>query len=1041
MKFFQAIIILFYSINALSQPFTPQEITQNTTKNIHVVDLDSDGNLDIVGASNNDRISWYRNIDNQAFVEIIISTNTNAPQDVYVIDIDADNDLDVLSASTNDNKIAWYQNDGNQNFSEFIISTDLTRASYIYATDIDLDGDMDVIGASAFVNDNGGLAYGIIRWYQNDGNQNFSEIEIDNPNPLTSFEIADMDGDGDMDIISSSGWSNKVYWYENGEDQVFTEHTAYLSSPGQVRDIFIYDIDGDSDMDILSANSSGSNKYFSTLINDGNQNFISTNIRNVSNTVNDIYGIDLDQDGDLDILSSLFSPGKMNWFQNTGDQSFIELGISAGWTTNDFYPVDFDQDGDNDIIASSSNGIIWYERPNTIDEDWDGFTIDVDCDDTNSLVNPQAEEILNNGLDDDCDGDEYILAPVGSSWCLKHILAAEQDFENYTGAIITSDSLLFAVSQFDDLVIYDLDNNYLNGWDIDGAPISLSIDTEENIYVGINGGSNLVEKYDKQGNLLQTFSVFGEANDLIIDEDFNVFVTNQCVDEINVFNTDGTLSATWEYDGPIFITEDSADFLYIGALNGGVDKFSKNGDIISNWSLSYVPSTGFNEAFEYNPWDNRFYLLRSEGSSDVMYVYDVNGIYLYNWTFPFLTLGWGQSISFSPNNDMVIADWSNGWSNNGEGIVVYERSGIFVELEIQNFSSCEGELYGSINPVKVDGCGSLEYTLSPNLPFDQLPPGNYELTISLPEGNSMIDSFSILDLSLISIESDINNADTGANNGSILLTISGGNPPFSYLWNDINNSNASIITDLAPGEYIVTVTDANNCSYSEAFSVGGLGADSDNDGFFYSEDCDDDDPDINPMAEEIPNNDIDENCDDIILIIDNDNDGFNSDEDCNDENPAINPDADEIPYNGIDEDCNDLTLDDDLDEDGFLFADDCDDENPAINNDAIEIPNNGIDEDCDGEDLISATHELNGQLIHVYPNPVGVNLTIKLDGIYFDNLIVKIFSIEGTLIYIDKLGNNRKVIDLSDFSDGLYFLELSDTISGKRTIESIVKIN
>ena len=80
---------------------------------------------------------------------------------MYATDLDGDDDVDVLSASYDDGKIAWYENtDGRGTFGlQQVITTQAAGAQSVYAADLDGDGDMDVLSASR-VDDK-------IAWYEN----------------------------------------------------------------------------------------------------------------------------------------------------------------------------------------------------------------------------------------------------------------------------------------------------------------------------------------------------------------------------------------------------------------------------------------------------------------------------------------------------------------------------------------------------------------------------------------------------------------------------------------------------------------------------------------------------------------------------------------------------------------------------------------------------------------------------------------------------------------------------------------------------------
>ena len=336
------------------------------------VDLDQDGDMDIVSVSSNEEIIWLdRKTDSTYEQKIIINTLDN-PIQIAVDDIDEDGYSDIITASIGDADFSIWYNDGQQNFTEFFLTSttaQLSNPSYFAICDLDNDNDKDfVIVASStsttnpkgifwIRNEGSGLFSSpiviknnlnlmgelIVHDFDNDGNTDIIVADheygtsglhvIKNNNNATSFTFmlpvpfravsirkGDIDGDSLMDFVTRNDETNDIVWFKNNGNLTFTPHTIVMNENRDVR-FELCDDGNDGHTDIFFYESFYGYTNYSDfnagiLKNDGNEVFTQTNF--FENTYNILSAIpmDTDNDNDIDVFMGIDIFDKISFYKN-----------------------------------------------------------------------------------------------------------------------------------------------------------------------------------------------------------------------------------------------------------------------------------------------------------------------------------------------------------------------------------------------------------------------------------------------------------------------------------------------------------------------------------------------------------------------------------------------------------------------------------------------------------------------------------------------------------------------------------------------------
>ena len=342
----------------------------DSPKSMITADVDNDGDTDVMTRSDGDySMEWFKNNGAGGFGPFQPITTQQYINSWSGIDIDNDGDLDILSSLPGDfgfqQNIISFLNDGTGQFTGPQVCSGLINGNVTssFADDLDSDGDPD------FLLTHFDGAYTKLVWFENDGTGNFGEeINIATASSLDYAQFirtADLDNDGDNDVLSLYVDQGKVVWFKNNGDNGFGPQQNISTAFDYPDVLFPADLDNDGDLDLLLGaqifQGPGGLYWFENF---GTGTFAAPATID-EGSVLDVYAADLDNDGDLDVLSANSSDDKIFWYENDGTGIFGTAQIidQVALTANGVKAADLDLDGDLDVIASSSpNEITWYKN-------------------------------------------------------------------------------------------------------------------------------------------------------------------------------------------------------------------------------------------------------------------------------------------------------------------------------------------------------------------------------------------------------------------------------------------------------------------------------------------------------------------------------------------------------------------------------------------------------------------------------------------------------------------------------------------------------
>jgi len=288
-------------------------------------DVNGDGRMDLVVGWNGDPMSLHLNsASGLSTTQAWTSASSGDVKDVALGDVDSDGDLDLFVANKQDVD-SLYLNDGSTFATTPTWSTSAVTDTFdVDWGDVDGDGDLDIaIGTAVtnriLLNVGVGPSYDYSEIFQEDEMwTSLNSVETE------SIEFGDVDGDGDLDIVTAN-WGSGHELFRNPTSAIPADVSATLSTSPTVYGIEMADLDGDGILEIISA-IDGANQIHQLVSGTWQLTWSSSNTFDSG----DVQFADVDGDGDLDMAFANYGSPNTIYLNSAGT-----FGNTANWSSSD----------------------------------------------------------------------------------------------------------------------------------------------------------------------------------------------------------------------------------------------------------------------------------------------------------------------------------------------------------------------------------------------------------------------------------------------------------------------------------------------------------------------------------------------------------------------------------------------------------------------------------------------------------------------------------------------------------------------------------